>query len=89
MMSLAGSDIWLTWSGGLPDGQPFAGGGVAAFVITAVGTDVASVDPVLFVARTRNRTALPTSADVSLYSREVAPLMLAQLPPFLSQRRHW
>ena len=56
-------------------------------MITAVGTDVASVDPLPFVARVRNRTVLPTSAEVSLYSRELAPLMLAQLPPFLSQRR--
>ena len=47
---------------------------------------MASVDPLPFVARVRKRTVLPTSAEVSLYSREVAPLMLAQLPPFLSQR---
>jgi hypothetical protein len=86
MISLAGSDIWLTWSGFPFAGQPFDGGGAAAFVITAVGTDVAFVDPLAFVARVRKRIVLPTSAEVSLYSREVAPLMLAQLPPFLSQR---
>jgi hypothetical protein len=86
MISFAGSDIWLTWSGFPFAGQPFAGGGAAAFVITALGTDVAFVDPLPFVARVRNRTVLPTSAEVNLYSREVAPLMLAQLPPFFSQR---
>jgi len=90
MISRAGSDIWLTWSGGLPGGQPFAGGGVgvgAAFVITAVGTDVALVEPLPFVAFVRNRTVFPTSAEVSLYDRDPpAPLMVAQLPPVLSQR---
>ena len=56
-------------------------------MITAVGTDVALVEPLPFVACVRNRTVFPTSAEVSLYDRDPpAPLMVAQLPPVLSQR---
>src|SRR5262245_6558776 len=90
MISLAGSDIWLTWL--LPaGGQPLDGGGVGvdSFWITALGTEVACVVPSLFVARTRKRTVLPTSADFSVYCCVFAPPMLAQLPPSLSQRSHW
>jgi hypothetical protein len=53
----------------LPDGgQPFGrGGGVgAAFWITAVGTEVAFVEPSPLVARTRNRIVFPTSAELNL-----------------------
>jgi hypothetical protein len=37
-------------------------------------------------ARTRTRSVLPTSTDVTVYVLCVAPLMFAQLPPFESQR---
>jgi hypothetical protein len=60
------------------------GGGFA--VITAVGTDVAVVEPSPLLATTRKRSVFPTSADVSVYVSEWAPLMFAQLPPVLSHR---
>jgi hypothetical protein len=66
----------------LAGGQPFDGGGgvgVDAFWITAVGTDVAVVVPSLFVARTRKRTVLPTSAD-SACSSECGPADLGAAP---------
>jgi hypothetical protein len=80
-----------TWSGlPAPVGQPLprdgVGAGAAALRITAVGTDVAFVEPSAFVARTLKRSVFPASADVSVYFVAFAPLMLAQLPPFLSQR---
>jgi hypothetical protein len=58
-------------------------------VTTAVGTDVSALEPAPFVARTRTRRVLPTSADVRVYALLVAPMMFEQLPPFESQRRHW
>ena len=62
MISFVGSDMAETCFG-LPGGQPFAGGGgagVAAFWITAVGMDVASVAAREFLAVTRSRRVLPT-----------------------------
>jgi hypothetical protein len=53
-----------------------------------VGRDTAVPEPVLFEARTRTRSLLPTSVDVSVYVLFVAPMMFEQLSPFLSQRRH-
>ena len=55
-------------------------------MIAAVGTDVAMVEPSAFDAVTRKRIVLPTSTDFSVYFRVVAPLIPAQLPPFLSHR---
>src|SRR5919197_5008047 len=63
--------------------------GVGFAETTAVGTEVAALDPASFDARTRTRSVFPTSADVSTYVLCVAPLMFAQLPPVESQRRHW
>ena len=70
MIRFAGPVMFATWSGFPPGGHPLpreGGGGVGAFAITAVGTDVASVrrrrrsSP-----RIRRRIVLPTSAEVSL-----------------------
>src|SRR3954449_6148586 len=70
-----------------------AGAGVSAALMTAVGTDVAVVLPSAFVAVTRKRIVLPTSTFLRTYpaAPSVAPLMLAQLPPFSSHRwkRSW
>src|SRR3954454_5034100 len=68
-------------------GQPLFDTGVAG--MTAVGTLVESSLPSLFFAVTTTRSELPPSAPCSLYVLSFAPAMLAQLPPFLSQRRHW
>src|SRR4051812_24337116 len=65
-----------------------AGAGASAAFITAVGTDVAVVLPSAFVAVTRNRIVFPTSTFFRTYpaAPSLAPLMLAQLPPFSSHR---
>src|SRR6478735_10044175 len=70
----------------LSAGQPLFDTGVAG--MTAVGTLVALSLPSLFLAVTTARSVLPPSAACSLYWLSVAPEMLAQLPPVLSQRRH-
>src|SRR5215510_6098015 len=62
-------------------------GGVLA--TTAVSREPAEAEPELFDARTRTRSRLPTSADVSVYVLLVAPTMFAQLVPFVEHRRHW
>jgi hypothetical protein len=49
----------------------------------------AALEPAELVARTRTRSVLPTSTDVSVCGFFVAPLMFAQLPPLELQRRHW
>src|SRR6478736_4691140 len=71
MTSFVGSAMFAICFG-LPAGQPFeAGGGVVggavAFWITAVGTELAWSLPSAFFAITRNRSVLPTSAEVSVY----------------------
>jgi hypothetical protein len=76
----------------LPDvGQPFAevGGGPGFAFTTAVGTEVAEFEPSAFFAVTRTRIVLATSTVFKTYVLSVAPLIEAQLPPSLSQRRHW
>ena len=70
----------------MPVGQPVAGVGFVATVITGVGTDDANVLPSAFWARTLKRIVLPTSTFVSTNVKLVAPLMFAQLPPLLLQR---
>ena len=69
----------------VPLGQPVAG---AARGTTAVGTDVALVEPVLSVAVTFTRSVAPASAVVRTYVLVVAPLMAAQLAPVAVQRCH-
>jgi hypothetical protein len=69
----------------VPGGHPVAG---AARATTAVGTDVALLDPVLSVAVTFTRSVEPASAVVTPYDLPVAPLMGAQLPPVAEQRCH-
>jgi hypothetical protein len=70
--------------------QPFetGGGAVGAAFTTALGTDVELLVPSLFFAVTVTRSVLPLSTAFSTYVLEVAPLMLEQLPPSVSQRRH-
>jgi hypothetical protein len=63
--------------------------GALALLTTAVGADVAEAVPAELRAVTRTRSVVPSSADVSVYVFAVAPLMLEQLPPVRSQRRHW
>ena len=53
---------------------------------TAVGTDVESVEPSVFVAVTVTRSVAPASMCLSTYVLAVAPLIFAQLPPSWSQR---
>ena len=63
---------------------------MAAWIITtAVGTDVSEPEPSAFLAVTRTRSVCPTSALRKSYRRRSAPLIPAQLPPFLSQRWYW
>ena len=57
--------------------------------MTAVGTDVDWAAPSAFRAVTRERIVLSTSTFFSTYVFSVAPPIVAQLPPSLSQRRHW
>src|SRR5205085_109328 len=69
-VSRAGAVTFPTETGPGPGGQPVAGlggggGGPAGFLITAVGTEVAVAEPAVFLAVTRTRTVLPTSAEVS------------------------
>src|SRR5579862_4372925 len=61
-----------------PVGQPVAAGagaGAAAAVTTAVGTDVALVDPSTFVAVARTRSVFPWSTALRSYVVAVAPEM--------------
>ena len=62
--------------------------GASALAMTAVGADVAEAVPALLRAVTRTRSVVPSSAAVRTYVFDVAPLMLEQLPPLPSQRRH-
>src|SRR5262245_45808027 len=94
--SRAGAVTSATFTGPFPGGQPVggfdggcgAGGVLEALVTTEDGADRANVLPSELTASTRKRTVLPTSTEVSLYLCDFAPLMVAQLPPFLSQRTH-
>lgn len=64
-------------------------GGTGAEAIAAVCADTAVAEPARFVPVTATRIVVPTSAATSVYVCPVAPAMSAQLPPPLSQRRHW
>ena len=81
MISRFGSDTSLI--------EIAAPAGAFAFVTAAVGAEVDVRDPRLFFAVTRTRSVLPTSTDFSAYVVEVAPEMLAQLPPDASHLVHW
>ena len=81
------SAIWIVPFVTLP--QPFDGGGAAAALTTAVGTDVAVRVPSEFFALTTTRSVLPASTAFSVYVLSFAPPMLLQLPPSLSHLRHW
>jgi hypothetical protein len=86
MRSRFGSAMPAIGSGALPS-QPLGGAGAAW--TTAVGTDVAWFEPSAFLAVTRERIVLSTSGFFSTYVFSVAPPIFEQLPPSLSQRRHW
>ena len=57
-------------------------------VTTEVGADATWADPATFEPVTTIRTSEPTSARVSEYPLEWAPVMSAQLFPLASQRCH-
>lgn len=65
------------------------GGGIGLGATTDVAADVAEDWPELFAAVTSTRSVRPTSAEPSVYCDAVAPAIDAQLPPDVSQRRHW
>lgn len=67
-------------------GPDRSSGGAAT--TTAVCAEVAEALPAEFLAVTSTRTVLPTSAFVSLYVLEVAPVIWVQLDPVLSQPSH-
>jgi hypothetical protein len=54
----------------------------------AVGLDVATAEPFLFVAVTVIRSVEPTSPDVSAYEADPLPTAEHELPD-VSQRCHW
>jgi hypothetical protein len=56
MARFAGGVSWLIWIVPLPDGQPVGAGAAGFSVTTAVGTDVAEVEPSAFFAVTRTRS---------------------------------
>jgi len=70
-------------------GGATVGGGAGAGATTEVALLVADAEPAVFVAVTATRSALPTSVVPSTYVAAVAPAIVAQFAPALSQRRHW
>src|SRR2546429_508275 len=68
-------------------GEEFTGGEVAGGE-AGVGALAAVLLPELFVPVTWTTIVKPTSAVTSMYVALVAPLMLAQLTPCVSQRCH-
>ena len=63
-------------------------GATGAGATTAVGSELALLEPALFVAVTTTRIVKPTSAASAVYVFDVAPLMLPQLLPLVSHRCH-
>ena len=58
-------------------------------VTVEVSLDSAVATPPEFVALTWTRIVRPTSAVLGMYVDAVAPVMVTQFSPFVSQRRHW
>src|SRR5579864_917025 len=56
--------------------------------ITDVGCEVAMPLPLALLAVTATRSRCPTSAAEAVYCFEVAPAIVPQPPPWLSQRCH-
>src|SRR5262245_15694228 len=81
----AGGATWPMVIEPVPLGQPVTGSSVT----TAVGADVAVSLAMAFVAVTRTRSVLPTSACLATYVFAVAPAIDEQLPPAELQLRHW
>jgi hypothetical protein len=67
----------------------FAGGVTGAAVTSAVGFEVADVEPPVFVAVTTTRIVKPMSPAVSRYVGLVAEAMFVQPLPLTLQRLHW
>src|SRR5436190_18028859 len=68
-------------------GATVLAGGSAATV--ALAADDAVLEPPGPVAVTCMTSVPPTSAGTAVYLACVAPVMSAQAPPLVSQRRHW
>jgi hypothetical protein len=88
IVSRAGEETLVTGIVAPDAAQPFVAGGagLVAAVMTALGTEVSEALPSAFFAWTLNRIVFPTSTPFNAYLLLVAPLMFAQLPPFVSQR---
>src|SRR5688500_10970245 len=71
-----------------PAGLP-GGSGFVRETTTGVGCETAEAEPSAFVALTRTRTVLSTSAVRTRYVDPVSRGMFAQLVPSALQRRHW
>jgi len=54
-----------------------------------VGREIATPEPLAFVAVTCTRRRWPTSVVTMVYWSLVAPAIAAQLPAWSSQRFHW
>jgi hypothetical protein len=68
----------------------FTGGPVVVLLTTTtVAVDDADAEPSAFAAVTDERIVWVTSVAASVYVLEVAPLMLVQLLPEVSQSCHW
>lgn len=74
-----------SWAVPLMVGGELLVGAVGAVVTTAVGAEVATELPLLFVAVTSTRIVKPTSAPTKMYFAAVAPTMTTQWAPFASQ----
>ena len=81
----AGGVSWPTLIGPLPLGQPVTG----SSVMTAVGAETNASVLIAFVAVTRTRNVLPTSACLATNVLPVAPPIAEQPPPLELQLRHW
>jgi sugar (pentulose or hexulose) kinase len=64
-------------------------GGAGGGATVAVAALEADAEPPAFDAVTTTRSVRPTSELASAYCEPFAPLMSAQAPPPVSQRRHW
>jgi hypothetical protein len=74
----------------MPGAAVGTGGPVTGAATTAVGAEVATALPLLFVAVTRLRRSRPMSAAVTVYVPARAPLISVQVvTTVLAQRSHW
>jgi hypothetical protein len=80
MLRRAGCCRSATWIGPVPAGQPFAAG------TAAVAAETYVVEPSAFLAVTATRSVAPASPPPTVYVLLVAPSIVAQPLPFVSQR---